>query len=407
MTAEWREIRFRDVTGAHGLFSDGDWIETKDQDPEGDARLIQLADIGDGEYLDRSSRFLTMQKAAELKCTFLKSGDLLVARMPDPLGRACVFPGDQRPSVAAVDICIIRPDTLAVDVQWLKWAVNAPVFRSQIARYVSGTTRERISRKNLEKLPLRLPSLPEQRRIAAILDKADAVRRKRRETLDLADQFLRSAFLDMFGDPVTNPKGWPVRKLLEAFVTDRSPTKCGPFGSALRKEEYAETGIPVLTMDNIVGNSFALEGCLFVTREKWEVLSQYEVQEGDIIISRAGTVGKMCEVPRLGMPAIISTNLIRLSLNPQVLDPAYFVALMTYCRGRMGILRAGADGSYSFMNTGILRDLRVPFPSQDGQARWRHLVVTMRSGMSRLLLNYATLEALSNSLLRSAFRGRP
>jgi type I restriction enzyme S subunit len=340
----------------------------------------------------------------------LAPGDVLVnvTNSPSLVGKTATFSGNTEPVVFSNHFLRLRLDRERAEPEYVRRWLNVQwqrhIFEGLCTQWVNQAS---VRREDLLALPVPLPPLPEQRRIAAILDKADGVRRKRRETLDLADQFLRSAFLDMFGDPVTNPKGWPVRKLLEAFVTDRSPTKCGPFGSALRKEEYAETGIPVLTMDNIVGNSFALEGCLFVTREKWEVLSQYEVQEGDIIISRAGTVGKMCEVPRLGMPAIISTNLIRLSLNPQVLDPTYFVALMTYCGGRMGILRAGADGSYSFMNTGILRDLRVPFPSQDGQARWRHLVVTMRSGMSRLLLNYATLEALSNSLLRSAFRGRP
>ena len=83
-----------------------------------------------------------------------------------------------------------------------------------------------------------LPSLPDQRRIAAILDKADAVRRKRQQTLDLADQFLRSAFLDIFGDPVTNPKRWPIKKLGDVveFTSGGTPSKTNP--------EYWEGAIP-------------------------------------------------------------------------------------------------------------------------------------------------------------------
>ncbi|MFM9597551.1 hypothetical protein ACKI1O_50540, partial [Streptomyces scabiei] len=81
------------LAGADGLVSDGDWIESKDQDPEGDVRLIQLMDIGDGEFLDKSKRYLNAEAAARLRCTFLEPGDVLIARMPDPLGRACVFPG--------------------------------------------------------------------------------------------------------------------------------------------------------------------------------------------------------------------------------------------------------------------------------------------------------------------------
>jgi type I restriction enzyme S subunit len=91
------------------VFVDGDWVESKDQDPNGDVCLIQLADVGDGEYFNKSARFLTTSKARALKCTFLKEGDVLIARMPDPLGRACIFPADPKPTVTVVDICIVRP----------------------------------------------------------------------------------------------------------------------------------------------------------------------------------------------------------------------------------------------------------------------------------------------------------
>lgn len=84
------EVALADLL-SDGLFVDGDWVESKDQDPDGDVRLIQLADVGDGVFRDRSSRFLTSEKAKELRCTFLEPGDVLVARMPEPLGRACIF----------------------------------------------------------------------------------------------------------------------------------------------------------------------------------------------------------------------------------------------------------------------------------------------------------------------------
>ena len=81
----WSVVRIGDLIAEGGLFVDGDWVESKDQDPNGEVRLIQLADIGDGVFLNRSSRFLTSLKARELRCTFLQPGDILIARMPDPL----------------------------------------------------------------------------------------------------------------------------------------------------------------------------------------------------------------------------------------------------------------------------------------------------------------------------------
>ena len=148
----WARPSLAELLNGAEVFVDGDWIESKDQDPEGEVRLIQLADVGDGVYIDKSKRFLTKQTALRLKCTPLKVGDVLVARMPDPLGRACLFPGDEREAVTVVDVCIMRPATEGPHPVWLMCCINTSAFRSQIAREATGTTRERISRGNLAKL---------------------------------------------------------------------------------------------------------------------------------------------------------------------------------------------------------------------------------------------------------------
>ncbi|UYA61108.1 Type I restriction-modification system, specificity subunit S [Pectobacterium sp. F1-1] len=153
-----------------GIFVDGDWIESKDQDPTGDIRLIQLADIGDGRYLNKSNRFLTHSTAIELGCTFLKRGDVLIARMPDPLGRACLFPGDNKQSVTVVDVCVVRGREEHFDRSWLMHFINAPSFRADIHSLQSGSTRKRISRGNLSTLKLPVPPRAEQTRIVTKLE---------------------------------------------------------------------------------------------------------------------------------------------------------------------------------------------------------------------------------------------
>lgn len=161
----WTMACLPDLVAVAGVFTDGDWVESKDQDPNGDVRLTQLADVGDGIFRDRSSRFLTSESAAELRCTFLQAGDVLVARMPDPLGRACIFPGDKRPCVTVVDVCVVRPDVEEIDNRWLMHFVNSPDFRAAVAALQSGSTRKRISRKNLAKIEFPVPPAREQRRI--------------------------------------------------------------------------------------------------------------------------------------------------------------------------------------------------------------------------------------------------
>ncbi len=201
-----KEVTLSKIIGETGVFVDGDWVESKDQDVNGDVRLIQLADIGDGFFINKSNRFLTSEKAKELKCTFLKQGDLLIARMPDPLGRACIFPGLNMPCVTVVDVCIVRPDTNIANSYWLKFLINSYDFRNKINKYITGTTRQRISRGNLEKLSFKLPEINVQNKIAFVLDKAESAVKQRKASIDLLTDFLQSTFLKLFGDALNNSK---------------------------------------------------------------------------------------------------------------------------------------------------------------------------------------------------------
>jgi type I restriction enzyme S subunit len=168
---QWAPCTLDAAISHNGLISDGDWIESKDQDPSGSVRLIQLADIGDGEFRNKSQRYMSPQKALALNCTYLKKGDVLIARMPDPLGRACLFPNINQPAVTVVDICVIRvSNESAINNRLLKYWINSPEFRSLMDQNASGTTRKRITRKKLETFEIPLPPLVEQKVIADKLD---------------------------------------------------------------------------------------------------------------------------------------------------------------------------------------------------------------------------------------------
>src|SRR5262245_47255657 len=187
----WALAQLPQLIGPGGVFTDGDWVESKDQDPNGDVRLIQLADIGDGYYKNKSRRFLTHQKALELCCTFLEPGDVLVARLPDPLGRACIFPGDAKPAVTAVDICIIRPGLSGPESRWIMHVLNSPSVRQVIEGLHRGTTRKRVSRRNLASVKLPLAPLSEQRRIVATIEELLARVNATRERLAKVPNILK------------------------------------------------------------------------------------------------------------------------------------------------------------------------------------------------------------------------
>jgi type I restriction enzyme S subunit len=175
LPAGWHWASLESLASGGGLFTDGDWVESKDQDPQGSVRLTQLADVGVGKFRDRSERFMNEATALRLNCTFLAAGDILIARMPDPLGRACIFPGDAKRCVTVVDVAVLRLGGQNAVAEYMVCAINSPVFARAVAAKAAGATRSRISRGNLGRLQLPMPPMEEQRRIVAKVDELMAL----------------------------------------------------------------------------------------------------------------------------------------------------------------------------------------------------------------------------------------
>jgi type I restriction enzyme S subunit len=274
-----------------------------------------------------------------------------------------------------------------------------------LERGFKGAGLKHISKKYIENLEI--PILPNetQNKIVAVLDKASSLVTKREESIALLDELLRAIFLESFGDPRLNPLNFPVRLLSDFYIDKKNGTKCGPFGSALKKDEYTETGVPVWNMDNISKHGkFLPNPNLFINDEKFKELENYSVFNNDIIISRAGTVGKMCVVKSEFSNSIISTNLIRVRFNNDLL-PIYFVALMLYCKGGIGRLQKGGDGAFTHMSTGILDSLEFPYPDINLQKKFEEKQIQFQEINNRLKISLSELDLLLKSIMQKVFNG--
>ena len=309
------------------------------------------------------------------------------------------------PLISNQQINAIIFDPIQVDARYGYHAARS--LTPLLEHFAPSTTVKIVKKSAFAEFQIPLPPLAEQKRIAGILDAADALRAKRREALAQLDTLLQSTFLDMFGDPVTNPMRWHVGRLEDYFSETRAGTCCGPFGSALKKHEYVQDGIPVWGIDNVKPNQFIQERSLFITPAKFAQLRRYSVEPGDILISRAGTVGRMCVAVPTVERSIIGSNLIRLTLNPAAMLPVYFACLYTFCGDRLSDLRASGDdkSSYSFLNTTRLKSLVVPLPPLDLQHRFVAIVESVEQQKARQCAHLAELDTLFTSLQARAFRG--
>jgi type I restriction enzyme S subunit len=162
------------------------------------------------------------------------------------------------------------------------------------------------------------------------------------------------------------------------------------------------SGIPVWVMDNIQNYEFDKTQCLFISDEKFRELGSYSTNNGDIIISRAGTVGKMCVIEDVSSESIISTNLIKATFDNKRINPYYFVLLMKYFSKKIGRLRTGSDTGFTHMNTSVLNGLEIPCPPIEIQNSFVEAFSTKRK------IKFITQNSdcnLFNSLLQKAFKG--
>ena len=173
------------------VFDDGDWIESKDQSPSG-VRLIQTGNVGDGEFKDRpdKARFISKDTFTRLRCTEIFPGDLLVSRLPDPVGRACMIPETGSKMITAVDCTIMRPSKDVMLPEFLVAATQTSTYSEQVRTKITGTTRDRISRSNLAEVQVSVPLLEEQKRIVTRLD---SMRAKTSEMVAVYDAKLTAA----------------------------------------------------------------------------------------------------------------------------------------------------------------------------------------------------------------------
>lgn len=396
-----------DITGDSGIFIDGDWIESKDQDPSGDVRLIQLADIGEGSFKNKSDRHITSEKAKELNCTYLKKGDILIARLGEPLCKACIFPLDGK-YITAVDVAIFRTDRQDIFQKYLVYLLNSPWFKGQVKLYESGTTRKRISRKNLNKIEIPVPSFNEQHRIVSrieelfsSLDNALETLRKTKEQLTVYRQAVLKELL--------SNDTWKKYTLGEIVTTEEGDRgKKYPKRSDYRSEGYCL----FLSAQNVRPYGWNFEDTTFLTKEKHEELHSGTVQEGDVVITTRGTLGNVAVLDDSVPYEVLRINscMLILRCNKDIVSPYYLSKFIMSPMFRQLIQKQKSGTAQPQIPANQLRELTIRVPALEEQQ------AVIRKIESRLSVcdsieqtvntALAQAEAMRQSILKEAFEGR-
>lgn len=395
-------LRLRDVANG-GLFCDGDWVESKDQDPNGTIRLLQLADIGDGEFRNKSSRWLRPDQAERIGVTYVQEGDILIARMPDPLGRACIVPKLETPSITAVDVAILRVKPEDVDPRWLMWWLNSPQTRATIAALASGTTRQRITRKNLEALDLFLPPLDEQRRIVETLDehlaRLDKALVEVRSALLKFETLERSAMAMHF---TTSESSEIVNLTKISDVTEKAKS-IDP--KTLGSDSFRYVDIGSISPDSEAPN--VLE---WTPSAAAPSRARQHIKLGDVVFSTVRPYQKKIAIVKEDLDGhIASTGFCVLRPLPGVLDTRYLYHYLKSDALMDQVLPLQRGASYPAVGDSDVKNATIPVPDLDTQKaiaeQLDSVVGIVKSLKSQLQDISVTAVTMRISILHSAFSG--
>jgi type I restriction enzyme, S subunit len=307
--------------------------------------------------------------------------------------------------VCSTDILPILPGP-GIDRGYLFHFLRHPRTVEQAVLRCAGANLPRLSPRHLATFAVPVPPLHEQRRIADILDRADAIRRKRKETVALADELLRSAFFQMVGPGALDYAAWPVRTIESLASPTQNSMRTGPFGSDLLHSEFVNEGVAVLGIDNAVQNRFAWDERRFITRAKYEKLRRYTVFPGDVIVTIMGTTGRSAVVPHDIPTAITTKHLATITLARSHAEPEFVSqALFRHPEVLRQIAAADRGAIMSGLNLGLIKGLRIPVPPLAIQRAFAEATRKIR-GLAAKVGAGDDAEALFNSLLGRAFSGR-
>ncbi|MBP3663689.1 MAG: restriction endonuclease subunit S, partial [Tyzzerella sp.] len=242
------------------------------------------------KYLEKESRakYVSDETFERLKCTEIFPGDILVSRLPEPVGRACIIPNKDERMITAVDCTICRPDEKKICKEYLCYFMQSNAYYTRLLGNVTGTTRKRISRKNLGNVELNVPPIEVQREIVNRLDRLVCVIESSQKELQLLDELIKARFVEMFGDPEFNNMGWKTEILGNLCSVGSS--------KRIYQNEQSTEGVPFLRISDLVNrmDTGKLTCDLYIPEQRFDELLEQELvpEEGDILLTARGTLGR-------------------------------------------------------------------------------------------------------------------
>jgi len=384
---EWKIVSLIHLAeGKKELFDDGDWIEAEHITDEG-IRLIQTGNIGEGKFIEKNDKKYIYPESFELlKCKELIEGDLLICRLAEPAGRACVFPniGEDK-VITSVDVTIFRPKHEFVNREFLNQLFTTRNWFNAVSENCGGTTHKRISRGALGKLFVPLPDLTEQTAIATALSDMDNLIAELEQLIVKKKAIKQGAMQELL-----RPKeGWVMKRLGD--VGDVKMCR-----RVFSHETKPEGSIPFYKI-----GTFGKEADAFISEEHYNSYRQNFSfpKKGEILISAAGTIGRIIIYD--GRPAYFQDSNIVWIDNDEVLISNKFLFYI------LKIVKYNTEGgTIQRLYNAILRSAEFFCPLKDEQDRITEILSDMDDEIMLLEANFEKYKLLKQGMMQELLTGK-
>ena len=298
---------------------------------------------------------------------------------------------------------ILRPNTELVDPRYFANYFQTQKYRQIISNLAAGANINNLKNEHLDDLKIPLPPLAEQRRIASILDQADELRQKRQQAIEKLDQLLQATFIDMFGDPVSNPKGWDLVKvgdIVDEFIG----------GKNIECPDESDSDYKILKVSAVTSKVYKPNESKFAPNT-FEPNPLAIVEKGDLLFSRANTtelVAATAYVWETPENIVLPDKLWKFSISDESkVNKLYLWDLFKNIefRNELSKLSSGTSGSMKNISKGKLNELKMPLPPKELQDKFAEFSTKLWEQIKTFQQSSYSLDSLFNSLQNQAFSG--
>jgi type I restriction enzyme S subunit len=355
---------------------------------------IDLSSVDkDKKAIDRDSVSSILPSEAPSRARQLvKSQDVLVATVRPNLNGVALITEEYEGATASTGYCVLKSDTKCLDSKYLYYWVQTSAFINEMMEKATGANYPAVSDKIIKKSQIPLAPIAEQKRIAAILDKADAIRRKRQQAIQLADDFLRSVFLDMFGDPVTNPKGWKVEavgNVVDCIVPGRDKPK-------------SFTGdTPWITTNDLkhMGITAKSEKAIGLTEAEIQNVKARIIPKGSVLMTCVGDLG----VISIAGDNIVMNQQLHAFLINEKIKRVFLMYVLSFQKCYM--LKMASSTTVPYMNKTICNSVPIILPDVNLQDKFEAIYLKLNASLNVQIASNEYNSELFNSLSQKAFAG--